>query len=158
MSFKRGVKKVVASIAMEAVLEGVRGYLEELLRTVTPEQLYEAIQQDTDPWESAPSRVKRRGSTWARQLHKYQDRITPQLVLEWIQADRPDLGSLIVNMGPKGKKWVARRTQSIKNRLWPQERGLKLVHREPEGEQDPHEDPEEPPEEPEETPTKIKYI
>ena len=140
----------MSSIAMEAVLEGVRGYLEELLRPVTPEQLYQAINQDADPWEYAPSRVKRRGSTWARQLRKYQDRLTPQLVLYWIKADRPDLGSLIENMGSKGTKWLARRTESIKEQLWPPEGGLKLV-------KEAVEEEEEAPEQPEEAAPKIKW-
>ena len=147
---QRGVKKVVASIAMEVVLEGVRGYLEELIRPLTPEQLYQAITEDVDPWEYAPMRVKRRGSVWARQLRKYQDRLTPQLVLEWLKADRPDLASLIENMGSKGTKWLARWTESIKTQLWPPEGGLKLV-------QEGAEEEEETPVQPEEEPPKIKW-
>ena len=147
---KRVVKRIVASLAMEAVLEGVRGYLEELLRPVTPEKLYKAIQEDADPWEYAPSRVRRRGRTWARKLRKYQDRLNPQLVLEWLKADRPDLGSLVENMGPKGTKWLARMTESIKKQLWPPEGGLKLI-------QEGSEEEEEPPEQPEEAAPKIKW-
>lgn len=154
MSAKRGLKKVVASIAMEVVLESVRGYLEELLTTVTPEKLYKAIQEDEDPWEHAPPKIKRRGSTWARNLEKYKDRITPQLLLEWLKADRPDLHGLIVNMGSPGTKWVARRTENFKEHLWPSERGLKLIRRVSEGE-DPHED--ELLEEIKETPAPIKW-
>lgn len=146
---QRGIKRVVASIAMEAVLEAVRGYLEELLRNTTPEDLYRAIQEDVDPWEFAPSRVRRRGSKWAEQMRKYQDRITPQLVLEWLKADRPDLHNLIINMGSKGTKWIARRTESIKEQLWPSESGLKRV-------KDPHEEEAEPPEQ-EEPPAKIQW-
>lgn len=146
-------KRVVASIAMEAVLEGIRGYLEELLRPLTPEQLYDAIQRDADPWEYAPSKVKRRGSTWARNLRKYQDRLTPQLVLEWLKADRVDLHNLIINMGPKGTKWLARMTFGIKEHLWPPEGGLKMVQKAP------VEEEESPPEEsPEAPPAKIRYI
>lgn len=154
MSAKRRVKRVVASIAMEAVLESVRGYLEELLRPVTPEALYKAIQENVNPWEQAPPKVKRKGSTWARNFQKYQDRITPQLVLEWLKADRPDLHSLIVNLDSKGTKWVRRMTENIKEHLWPSKRGLKLVQEAPE-EKDPHE--EEPLEELEEIPANIKW-
>ena len=143
----------MASIAMEALLEGIRGYLEELLRPLTPEQLYDAIQRDVDPWEYAPPKVKRRGSTWARNMRKYQDRLTPQLVLSWLHADRPDLHNLIINTGPKGTKWIARMTFGIKEHLWPPEGGLKRVQEPPEEEAAPP--PEEPPEEP---PAKIKYI
>ncbi|MBA7609125.1 hypothetical protein ES703_16312 [subsurface metagenome] len=149
MSAKRGIKRVVASIAMEAVLEGVRGYFEELLSSVTPEQLYEAIKKGVDPWDFAPSKIKRRGSTWVRQMRKYQDRLTPQLVLEWLQTDRPDLHSLIVNMGPKGTRWIVRMTEDVKLHLWPPEGGLKLIRETPEEEALP---------ELEETPDKIRYI
>lgn len=149
MSAKRGIKRVVASLAMEVVLEGVRGYLEEILGPVTPEQLYEAIKKDVDPWDFAPSRVKSRGSTWAHKLRKYQDRLTPELVLDWLKADRPDLGSLIENMGPEGTKWLAMRTKKIKERLWPPEEGLKLVRKGVEEEK--------PPEQPEEATPKIRW-
>lgn len=149
MSAKRGVKRVVASIAMEVILEGVRGYFEELLNSVTPEKLYEAIKTGVDPWDFAPSKIKRRGSTWVRQMSKYQDRLTPQLVLSWLQTDRPDLHSLIINMGPEGTKWIARKTKDVKLHLFPLEGGLKLIRGAPEEE--------EPPGEPEETGQKIKW-
>jgi len=149
---KRGLKRVVGSLAMEVILESIRGYLVEILKDVTPEDLYRAIQEDVDPWEHAPLKIKSRGSSWAKSLHKYQDRITPQLVLDWLKADRPDLHSLIVNMGSKGTKWIARRTRSFKEQLWPSKRGLKLVK---EAEEDPHE--EEILEEPEEIPAKIQW-
>ena len=148
-------KRVVASIAMEAILEGIRGYLEELLRPLTPEQLYDAIQRDVDPWEYAPSKVKNRGSKWVRQMRKYQDRLTPQLFLSWLQTDRPDLHSLIVNMGPKGTRWIVRMTEDVKLHLWPPEGGLKLVQETSE-EEEPHEEETLP--ELEEPPDKIKYI
>lgn len=154
MSANRRIKRVVASIAMEGLLEVIRGYIEELLRPVTPEHLYTAIQEDADPWEYAPAKVRRRGSTWARQLRKYQDRITPQLVLEWLRADRPDLHNLIINMGSKGTKWIARMTEGIKEHLWPPEGGLKRVQETPVEE----EEGAEPPEQPEEPATKIRYI
>lgn len=150
MSAKRGAKRVVASIAMEFVLEGVRGYFEELLKHVTPEKLYEAIKKDVNPWDFAPSKIKRRGSTWVQQMRKYQDRLTPQLVLGWLQIDRPDLHSLIINMGPEGTRWLARMTKDVKLHLWPPVGGLKLVQKELEEE--------ETPEEPEETEPKIKLI
>lgn len=146
---QRGIKRVVASLAMEVVLEGVRGYLDELIKPLTPEDLYKAIMKDIDPWEHAPMRVRRRGSTWAHKLRKYQDRLTPELVLDWLKTDRPDLASLIENMGPKGTKWLARRTTEIKERLWPPEGGLKLVRKGVEEE--------EPSEQPEEATPKIKW-
>lgn len=146
---QRGVKRVVASLAMEVVLEGVRGYLEEILRPVTPEHLYKAIQEDTSPWDNAPTRVKRRGRIWARKLRKYKDRLTPQLVLEWLQADRPDLHNLIINLGKKGMKWLAKWTEEIKERLWPPG-GLKRVKKAPEEE--------EPPQQPEKVTEKIRYL
>jgi len=136
---------------MEGVLEVVRGYLEELLQPVTPEDLYTAIQENVDPWEHAPAKVRRRGSTWARNLQKYQDRLTPQLVLDWLREDRPDLHNLLINMGSKGTKWLARMTEGIKLHLWPPEGRLKRVQEALEGE-------EEPPEQPEETPAKVRYI
>ena len=149
MSAKRGVKRIVASIAMEAVLEGIRGYFEELLKKVTPEQLYDAIKKGVDPWDFAPSKIKRRGSTWVRQMSKYQDRLTSQLVLSWLQTDRPDLHSLIINMGPEGSRWLKRMTEDVKLHLWPPEGGLKLIRKTP--------DEEEPPGEPKEPAAKVKW-
>lgn len=137
MSVQRGVKRVAASIAMEAVLEAIRGYLEELLKPVTPEQLYRAIKQGVVPWERAPLKVKQGGRTWTRNMRKYKDRLTHKLVLEWLHEDRPDLHNLIVNMGPEGTRWLAKMTEDVKQHLWPPEEGLKKVQGPPEEEEDP---------------------
>lgn len=126
----RVLRRVVGSLAMEAVLEAVRGYLQELLKDVTPEHVYQAIEEDADPWEYAPSRVRSRGRHWARKLRKYQDRLTPELVLKWLRSDRPDLASLIINSGRPGTLWLGGRTESIKLNLWPPLKGgLKLVEK-----------------------------
>jgi len=119
MTIRTRLKGVVASLAMEATLEAVRGYLLELLEPVTPEHVYRAIKEDADPWDYTQKRVRNRGMYWARKLRRYQDRLTPSLVLEWLRKDRPDLASLILNMGPEGRSWLAKRTQGIKNSLWP---------------------------------------
>lgn len=121
MKLPQRVKQIVASLAMEAVLEGVRGYLQEQLKPVTPEHLYKAIKEDKDPWEYAPRRVKLRGRRWARKLRKYKDRLTPELVLRWLLEDRPELGTLIWNMGAEGRRWLAKWTERIKQKLWPPE-------------------------------------
>jgi len=141
---------------MEVVLESVRGYFEELLEPVTPELLYEAIQKDINPWEHAPPIIKKKGSTWTRNLKKYKDRITPQLVLDWLKADRPDLHNLIINMGPKGTRWLSRRTELFKEELWPHEGGLKLVQEGKPVQEDPEEE-EEPLEQPEEEKVTVKW-
>lgn len=139
MKFVARLKHVVVELAMEGVLEAVRGYLDEKLKPVTPEHLYKAIKEDADPWDYADKQVKIRGRRWAQKLRKRKNRLTPELVLEWLKKDRPDLASLIINMGSEGKKWLVRWTERTKNKLWPTKTSLKLVRAREEAAEEPEE-------------------
>ena len=134
MKLPSSVKRVVESLAMETVLEGVRGYLKRLLRDVTPKHMYKAIAEDADPWDYAPRHVKIRGKRWAHKLRKHKDKLTPELVLDWLKTDHTNLATVVIYSGPKGKRWLAKWTERIKDQLWPPEKepekkdsSLKLV-------------------------------
>lgn len=114
------IKSVVKSLAVEAILEAVRGSLLEKMKGLTPDDLYKAIKDDADPWKYAGIALKKRGKRWASKLKKYKDRLTVDLVVAWLAEDRPELCSLILNM-PEGKQWLARRLEDIKCQLWPEE-------------------------------------
>ena len=119
MSVKSRFLRIGEELAMEAVLEGVRGYLQELMAPVKPEHLAQAIEEDLNPWRYAGPKVRSRGQQWAQKLRNHSDKVTPDLVLEWLKEDRKDLYQVIVSSGPKGRAWLAKWTRSVKEQLWP---------------------------------------
>jgi len=48
-----------------------------------------------------------------------QELLTADLVLQWLSEDRPELASLIINMGEKGKAWLEKDVKKIRKFLWP---------------------------------------
>lgn len=119
------LKRVGESLAVEAALEVIRGYLLERLRQVQPEDLYKAIKEDLHTWKVAEDKDRQFGATWAKkfpQIEKYKKYFTAKLVLEWLRQDRPDLASLILNMNPDGMKWLEKDVEIIRQNLWPEEK------------------------------------
>jgi hypothetical protein len=118
------LKRVGESLAVEAALEVIRGYLLERLRGVKAEDIYKAIKEDLHTWNVAEDKDRQFGVTWAKkfpQIEKYKKYFTPKLVFEWLRQDRPDIASLILNMNPDGMKWLEKDVEIIKQNLWPKE-------------------------------------
>lgn len=128
---KKVARNIMEELAMEGVLEAVRGYLEEKMRTLTPANLALAIDKDADPWEYTPTDVKSKGAQWAQKLRKHSDKVTPQMVRDWLKEDRPDLYHVIVTKGPKGQAWLVKWTSRVKSQLWPVTGSLVLKASEP---------------------------
>ena len=146
-------------LAFEGLLEALRGAIIKYLEDVTPQILYEAIKEDVELWPHAPKMLKKKGQRWVNQVRRFKYKITPERIIGWIKEDRMDLASLIVNMGPTGKKWFVKQVEEIKNQLWPledapkrPELGLKTVVEASEE----HDDEQEPP--PEQPKSKIRYL
>lgn len=114
-------------MALEATLEAARGYLLERLKDVTPEDLYDAILTDTHTLNVSEEKDKRFGKRMARKFGKFvykgktvKELLTGDLVLQWLREDLPELASLIINMGDKGKAWLEKDVEKIKRFLFPQ--------------------------------------
>lgn len=124
---RRFVRRVGLELGIEASLEVARGYLLERLNEVTADDLYEAIQSGTHSLGVSSEKDKRFGRKLARRFRKVlyegrsaRDHLTPQLCLEWLKEDRPDLASLIINMGEPAEKWLEEDATKVREFLWPE--------------------------------------
>lgn len=121
MSTRQRAVRVAQHIVFEGLLEALRASLVEYLSNKTPEMVYDAIKADAELWPEAPLKLQERGRRWVNQVRRFKDKITPQLILDWLKEDRMDIASLIINMGPEGKTWFVRQVNTFKEQLWPPE-------------------------------------
>lgn len=121
MSTSQRAKRIAQHLVFQGLLDALRGALVSLLEDVTPTQLYEIIKNDEELWPKSPLALKEKGARWVHQVRRFKDKITPQLIYDWLKEDRIDLISLIENMGPEGKRWFVKQVEAFKNNLWPPE-------------------------------------
>jgi len=121
------VKSVLREFGYEAGIEICRGYMKERLRLVTPSDLYEAIKDGTHSMGVSETKDKQFAAKWVKIVEKLsfkgqrltRDKLTAANVLEWLKVDRPDLGSLLLNMGEEGHKWLKEDVEQVYNFLFP---------------------------------------
>ena len=110
----RFFKAIAKELVTEGGIEVVRGYTLERLRLVKPKDLYNAVKDGTHTLGVAENKDKRFAKRWAGIIEKLsyngeqlrRERLTPENVLTWLRVDRPDLASLLINMGDEGAKWL----------------------------------------------------
>lgn len=110
----RVFKSIARELATEAGVEVCRGYMLERLRLVSPKDLYKAIKDGTHTLGVSEGKDRNFGRKWSKVIEKFsykgerlqREKLTPSNVLEWLKVDRPDLGSLLLNMGDEGKRWL----------------------------------------------------
>ena len=126
---RRFLHRVGTEIGIEASLEVARGYMLERLDEVTADDLYEAIQSGTHSLGVSSEKDRRFGRKLARRFRKVvyegkaaREHLTPELCLEWLREDRPDLASLILNMGQPARKWLEEDTAQVSEFLWPEKK------------------------------------
>lgn len=120
-------KHIAKSLATQAGIEVVRGYVIARMRKVTADDLYKAITDGTHTMGVAEDKDRKFGRKWSRIIETYtvggkklrREMLTPENVLKWLKEDRPDLASLIMNMGPKGQKWLEEDVRQIFSFLFP---------------------------------------
>jgi len=126
MKLKENVKSFAMNLGVGVAVQIVRGWLNEKLKDVKPNDLYESITNNTDLWNMTPDEIKNQGlgykKTYGNLLSKYKDMITTELLLQWISEDHPELYSTIINvMGPSGEPigilWFDGQVNKIKNKL-----------------------------------------
>mgnify|MGYP001601220572 CR=1 FL=1 len=110
----------------EEIVEFVRGWLTEKLKTVSVADLHNAVQKNTDLWNAAPDRYKLSALALAKKHKtlylKYRSLLTPENALKIMAMDRPDLASYIINDSTgKAMGWFTGMLDKISMRLW--ERG-----------------------------------
>jgi len=113
-------KELMKNLALEMAINAGRGFLNEQLKNVTPEILYEAIINDEDLWLSLPIHVKKEGTRLAKKFgsifRQFYDSINLELILQWLKEDRPELFSIIVNT-EGGIEWINGQIDNIKERI-----------------------------------------
>ena len=120
-----GVKSFGINLAVGLATEIVRGYLNGQIKDIEPSDLYEAIIQDRDLWTNVPDDIKTTGqrfkNTYGNIFEKFEDRITTELLLQWMKEDHPSLYSTIINTTmdgqPIGIYWFAKQVELIKQQI-----------------------------------------
>ena len=114
------LKKFGEQVAVEAGLAIVRGFLNEKIKNITPNDMCSAIQTNKDLWDVTPDDIRGGGSRLKNRfgiyLEKYQSEINTELVLEWIAKDHSDLYSTILNT-PDGIPYMERQVEKIKYKI-----------------------------------------
>ena len=133
-------KSIAREFATEAGVEICRGYMIERLREVTPKDLHKAIKEGTHTLSVSEDKDRNFGKKWSRVIERFsyegkrlqRNLLTAENVLEWLKQDRPDLGSLIINMNPEGMNWLKEDVKQVYAFLFsPQQKPvLTLVKRE----------------------------
>ena len=105
----------------DAVIAWIRGYLVESLAPVTPGHLAAAISNDTDFWKGLPEARKRLIHALASRkmvketFRQYSSMVTTETFMKWLQEDRPDLLSIIINWpDDRAEKWLDRSLREVK--------------------------------------------
>lgn len=120
-------KSIAREFAADAGAEICRGYMIERLRNVTATDLHKAIKDGLHTLTVSEDKDRNFGRKWSRVIERFsfqgkrlqRDLMTPENVLEWLKADRPDLASLIINMGPDGMNWLREDVKQIYAFLFP---------------------------------------
>lgn len=116
------LKKFAINIGINFAVEIVRGYLNEQIKNINPGDLYEAIIKNQDLWTDIPEDIKKSGrklkKTYGNIFEKFHDQITPELLLQWMKEDHPDLYSTIINTpNQQGIIWFANQVEKIKKQI-----------------------------------------
>ena len=119
------VKKFAVNIGIGYARDMIRGYLNGLLKDIEPSDLYNSILENRDLWMVTPDKVKIKGLGYKGKFRdlfvKYQDRITTELLLQWMREDHPALYSTILNTNtPRqgaGLIWFDAQVNKIKQKL-----------------------------------------
>lgn len=104
MNLKNIAKRFAVSFAEEFSVDLVRGYIGEKLKPCTPDDLAGAVEGWYPLWNTVENKEKKLGRTIGA---KFKDQIfdskkgvdwfNASTTLSWLQADRADLASLIIN-------------------------------------------------------------
>ncbi len=118
-NYTKHFKQFAVEFGVQYVIDVAWGYVLFQIKDCSPEDVYKAIEEDIDLWEVTPGKEKvyvqnalvRRFRPY---IHKYADRITPELILQGLQKDRPDIVGVIINFPDnKGLEWLNRQTENI---------------------------------------------
>jgi hypothetical protein len=121
------LKQFALELGLQFALDAVKGYALHQLKDLTAADCYRAITEDIDLWQVTPPDQKafvqgNLAPKFRKYIIKYADRITPELVLQWLRKDRPDFADVIEKKNQwqyapypdnAGYLWLARQVENI---------------------------------------------
>jgi len=116
------IKSFGKNLAVGFATQIVRGWFNEKLKSITPSDLYEAIIENQDLWDTTPDDVKKEGQnykkTYGKLFKQYEGEITTELLLTWMKEDHLELYSTIINTNrPVGIIWFDQQVWKIKQKI-----------------------------------------
>ena len=120
-------KNLVKELGTEAGIEVIRGYVLERLRKVTTDDLYYGIKNKMHTMGVTEEKDRNFAKRWVNLMDRLsidgkrleKEDLTPENVLIWLKEDRPDLASLIINIGAEGKAWLEEDVKQVFKFLFP---------------------------------------
>lgn len=117
---KERVKELGRNLVVAVALRATRAWLNEHLEGVSVSDCLRAIKSNTKLWKSVPDTITDDGMEIVRKhsvvFKRCYDTLTVDLVLQWLQKDRSDLYSIIVNT-PGGVEWLDGQLEEIKQSI-----------------------------------------
>lgn len=119
-------KNFLKNLGVQAAIGLVRGYLLEQMKNITASDLYEAVINNENLWSVTPSNIKawgiRQKSKFGGIFKQYESEINTELILKWLQEDRPDLFSTLINIPEEygqdaGIRWLHNQVLQIKQQI-----------------------------------------
>ena len=122
LDLKKAAVTFGKQLGVSFATEIVRGYLTAQLKDVSPNDLYLSIMEDRDLWSVTPDKLRATGrkfkGSYGSIFNKYQENINTELILKWLNDDRLDLYSTIINIPDnKGIIWIDKQVKRIKQQI-----------------------------------------
>lgn len=116
------------NLVLGGALNIVRGYLNKSIGKFTPDDLYDAINQNRDLWTVTPPELKTQGQQFKQKyknlFEQYSHELNTEVIMDWIRQDHPDLFSVLIqpdptslNKPPPGLIWLDRQVIRIKREI-----------------------------------------
>ena len=107
-------------IGIQFAIIAARGFLNKAIENETPDKLYLSIMENKHILGNINPNTLQSADTlkqkWGFLLAKVKDSINTQLILQWLEQDRSDLYSIIVNTDG-GLEWLDGEVHDIKENI-----------------------------------------
>ena len=123
MSVFDTLKTFGKEMALQIAFEFIQSYILDMVKDFGPEDAYKAISEDIDLWAVTPETEKAHvkfnlAPRFKPIVLEYLDKLTPELVLGWLEEKRPDFASVIVNYPDnKGLIWWNKQVENVKENI-----------------------------------------
>ena len=110
-------------MALQIAFEFIQSYVLGMVKDFGPEDTYKAISEDIDLWAVTPETEKAHvkfnlAPRFKPIVLEYLDKLTPELVLGWLEEKRPDFAGTIINYpNSKGLVWWKKQVENVKENI-----------------------------------------